>query len=117
LQDGLTAARTAEDCWAAVQLNSCQFGFEVVRMRLASRTFGEPEVALPAPTIRIALSEEDWVDLALDANPGQQPNVLIPFVTTMRRALAEKEISLEDAVSEPHPFSTVFQNVASPMIH
>jgi len=114
LQAGLLAARTAEDCWAAVQRNSSKLGFEVVCMRLASRSFGEMEPST-SPTIRVAITEQDWVDLSLDAGPERHLNVLIPFVTTIRETLANKRLGL----AEPHDAATlpgVFHHVISPTI-
>lgn len=116
LHDGLTAALTAEDCWAAIQLNSCQFGFEVLRMRLGSRIFGDTETVPPASTIRISISEQDWVELALDTNPSESPNALIPFVTTMRSVLADKLIAVAEQPNSG-AFSTVFHTLTSPLVH
>jgi UDP-GlcNAc:undecaprenyl-phosphate/decaprenyl-phosphate GlcNAc-1-phosphate transferase len=115
LREVLTAASTAEDCWAAVQRNSSELGFEVVRMRIGSRTFGETALTESSSTIRIAITDHDWVDLAVDSNPGKHPNVLMPFVTTMQKALANKEIRVSEDVSSA-PFASVFHEVATPTI-
>lgn len=115
LKDVLTAARTAEDCWAAVQRNSSELGFEVVRMRLGSRIFGESTPSAPASTIRIAIGEQDWVDLSVDSNPGTHPNVLMPFVTTVQRALADKNICVVQE-ADSASFASVFHEVATPTI-
>jgi UDP-GlcNAc:undecaprenyl-phosphate GlcNAc-1-phosphate transferase len=115
LRDGLRAARTAEDCWAAVQRHSSEFGFEIVRMRLGGRMFGEIDPDVATSTIRIVISEWDWAEVLIDANPGKHPNVLIPFVTTLRQVLANKEIEFAEQ-PDVAAFATVFSEIVSPTI-
>lgn len=114
-QSGLLAARTAKECWETVQRTSPDFGFDVIRMRLASRIFGQPERTFLSSAIRIAISEEDWVELALDSQQADHPNVLVPFVTTMRKVLAEKHIEGMDQ-QEAAAFASVFQEAVASTI-
>ena len=116
LQDGLRLARTAEDCWAAVQRNSSRVGFEIVRMRIGGEIFGQIEATAVLSTIRIGISEQDWVDLSLDTDLDEQPNMLMPFVTTGQKILADKRISLVGWPDATTAFSAVFRDAVSPTI-
>lgn len=115
LRDGLMAARTAEECWTVIKSTSRECGFEVIRMRLASQVLGSTDPAPISSEIRIAISEEDWVDLSLDSKSVKHSDMLVPFATTMRQVLAEKHIDGADQ-EELAPFATVFNDVAFPTI-
>lgn len=115
LRDDLMAARTADDCWEAIQRNCRECGFEVIRLRLGSQVFGQTGPDAMSSSIRVAISEQDWVDLSLDSNSGHTPDMLVPFATTMRTVLADKEMELNEE-HEVRAFAPVFHNVISPTI-
>jgi UDP-GlcNAc:undecaprenyl-phosphate GlcNAc-1-phosphate transferase len=115
LQESLRAAHSAEDCWTAVQRNSSRLGFEIVRMRLGNQVFGATDATMHSSVIRIAISEQDWLDLSLDAETDKQPNILLPFVTTMQTVLAGKGISLDEQ-PEVAGFPSVFHETVSSTI-
>lgn len=115
LQESLRAANTPEDCWVAAQRNSSRFGFEIVRMRLCNQVFGRTEAEDYSSIIRIAISERDWLDISLDTDTDKQPNILLPFVTTIQATLADKEIGLEEQ-HETAVFAALFQEPLSSTI-
>jgi hypothetical protein len=115
LHDSLSTASTAEDCWTAVQRNSSRFGFEVVRMRLGNQVFGSTEPAGNA-TIRVAISDQDWVDLLLDTDLEKQPNVLLPFVSTIQKTITDKGLSFAEEEERATLFTSAFHEAASSTI-
>ena len=116
-EQGLLAAGTAEACWDVVQRASEEFGFHLIRMRLASQMFENGEQAMRSSAISIAISEDDWIELSLGTNPVEHPNALVPFATTIQRILADK--NMEGAL--PHEaektFSTVLYKGVPSTIH
>lgn len=115
LHEGLLDAHTGEDCWEVVQRNSSRLGFEVVRMELAGEIFGDALGLVSSSTIRVAISERDWVDLLLDTDSDKQPNMLLPFVLTLQKIVSEKTIGLV-AYQEARAFSSVFEDAMSSTI-
>ncbi len=115
LQESLDAARTAEDCWRAIQRNGRDFDFEVVGMHLAGRTFGRLESAITSSMIRIGVTQKDWVDIAFDSDSAKRSFLLAPFVTTVMAVVSSKHLpALEQ--QEATPVRLAFPSVISPLI-
>jgi UDP-GlcNAc:undecaprenyl-phosphate GlcNAc-1-phosphate transferase len=106
-EGGLEAAATADDWWAVVQRAAYDFGFHVIRMRLANRIFGvqNGRDSMRSSAISIAISEKDWIELSLGPNPSGHTTALVPFATTMRRVLADKTMHMGQPHESAAPFS------------
>lgn len=118
-EQALSAAATPDDCWEEVQRASDEFGFHVLRMRLASRMFEANEHdAKRASSISISLSENDWIELSLASDPANHSNAFMPFATIMQRVIADKTMDLEFRHKPEPAFSTaLYGTIPSPLIH
>jgi len=118
-EQALSAAATPDDCWEEVQRASDEFGFHIVRMRLASRMFGATDYdCRRSSSINISLSEDDWIELSLARSPANHANALVPFATIMQRVLADKTKSVAFRhAPEPGFAPALYGTVPSPVIH
>lgn len=101
----LSAARTADECWAIIQRGAKDFGFHPSRMQLAGKIFA-PQSAyteLRCWTIRIPLDDNDWIELSHDSGPEGHATAVVPFADTIRRLLADKRRAL--VYSDTHAVS------------
>jgi UDP-GlcNAc:undecaprenyl-phosphate/decaprenyl-phosphate GlcNAc-1-phosphate transferase len=106
-EQALSAAATPDDCWEEVQRASSEFGFHVLRMRLASRMFEADEHnSKRLSSISVSLSEDDWIELSLARDPANHSSALAPFATIMQRVLADKTMNLEFRHKREPAFST-----------
>jgi UDP-GlcNAc:undecaprenyl-phosphate GlcNAc-1-phosphate transferase len=116
-EQGLRAAATAEDCWEVVQRASEEFGFHLMRMRLATSMFESGAETMRSSAISIAISEDDWIELSLGQSPVQHPTALVPFVTTIQRVLADKRVDVDFPREAEKTFSTVLYKTVPSTIH
>jgi UDP-GlcNAc:undecaprenyl-phosphate GlcNAc-1-phosphate transferase len=116
-EQGLRSAATAEDCWEVVQRASEEFGFHLIRMRLASRMFENGSETLRSSAISIAISADDWIELSLGTDPIHYPNALVPFATTIQRILADKPVDVAFPREVEKTFSTVLYKSVPSTIH
>jgi UDP-GlcNAc:undecaprenyl-phosphate/decaprenyl-phosphate GlcNAc-1-phosphate transferase len=116
-EQGLRAATTADDCWDVLLRASEEFGFHLIRMRLANRMFENGPEAMRSSAISIAISEDDWIELSLGTNTVQHPNALVPFATTIQQVLADKSVDVAFPRETEKTFSTVLYKSVPSTIH
>jgi UDP-GlcNAc:undecaprenyl-phosphate GlcNAc-1-phosphate transferase len=118
-EQALSAAITPDDCWKEVRRAADEFGFHVLRMRLASRMFeGDENDSRHSSSISISLSEVDWIEINLADDPANRPNVLMPFATIMQRVLADKTTNVGFQHKPDAAFSTaLYGTLTSSVIH
>jgi UDP-GlcNAc:undecaprenyl-phosphate GlcNAc-1-phosphate transferase len=116
-EQGLRAAATAEDCWDVLGRAAEEFGFHLIRMRLAGRMFENGPETMRSSAISIAITEDDWIEVSLGKNPVQHPNALAPFATTIQRILGDKNIDVAFPRDAEKTFSTVLYKSVPSTIH
>jgi hypothetical protein len=103
-EEGLSAAGTPQDCWAAVESASRDFGFHHIEMQFAGHTFRWHNDVAPIRSweIRIPISEEDWVELSHEFGAAGHATAVIAFAETIRRVLMPRRFmpvrEVEDAM-------------------
>lgn len=115
-EEKLAAAITADDCWMVVQRASNEFGFRANRMQLANHIFENQSGNGPLRSwaIRIPIPENDWIELSHDVGPVGHSTAVVPFANTIRRVLADKNVTLARLDKRTAAFSTVlYETVAS----
>ena len=88
----LTAARTPAECWEVIREACAKFGFHEVRLSLAGEVFeySADESGAPGWTVRVPLSNGDYVMLARPFASTALPMVVAPFVDSLREILVEQ---------------------------
>jgi len=93
----LDAARTLEECWAALKRGCQQFGFRGLRLSVDGEVYEQkPEGngAGPYWVLRVALSDRDYLNLLREHGEQQHSPVLGPLIDMLRGKLQEKLPSL-----------------------
>jgi UDP-GlcNAc:undecaprenyl-phosphate GlcNAc-1-phosphate transferase len=100
----LAAAGTPGGCWEAIREACGKFGFQQVRLRLAGEIFEycADESGVPGWTVRVPLSNGDYVVLVRPFASEVLPMVVAPFVDSLRETLVGKfpESAMNEAKSE-----------------
>jgi UDP-GlcNAc:undecaprenyl-phosphate GlcNAc-1-phosphate transferase len=96
LEASIAKSNSMEECWENLLKIYETFGFAAVRMHVGGRTYEnwDPQVSAPNYwTLKIPLSERDYVELAREFGSPVLPMVAVPFVDLMASTLSAK---LED---------------------
>ena len=97
----LAAAGTPAGCWEVIREACAKFGFHEVRLSLAGEVFeySSDESGAPGWTVRVPLSNGDYVSLARPFASTVLAMVVAPFVDSLREILLEKfpEIATNEA--------------------
>jgi len=100
----LAAAGTPGACWEAIREACGKFGFQQVRLRLAGEIFEycADESGAPGWTVRVPLSNGDYVVLVRPFASEVLPMVVAPFVDSLRETLVGKfpESAMNESKSE-----------------
>ena len=93
-EESLRGAENSDACWTAVQGGCKEFGFHPIRMQLAGRVFHSQSNrgSLRSWSMRVPVSENDWIELTYDSDAVSYPVVTVLFANAMRRVLADKNI-------------------------
>lgn len=116
LEKGLKAATTAEHCWTLIEDVCEELGFHATRMQVAGRTFegcGDSS-SLRSWSMRIPISEHEWIELAHESGPGAYPSAIVPFANTMQRVYAGRSIHGTRVEEKKAPLSAALFNLGSP---
>ena len=114
-EEGLAAAKTADDCWAAIQGGCGEFGFHAIRMQFAGRLFRAPADRSPGRSwaMSVPVAESDWIELAHQAGPQGFPTAIVPFANIMRRVLADKKVQRTSSEEKTASFSAALYKTAA----
>src|SRR5450755_589389 len=114
-EEGLTAAKTADDCWVAIQGGCGELGFHAIRMQLAGHLFRAPADRAPGRSwaMSVPVAESDWIELAHQAGPQGSPTALVPFANIMRRVLADKRVQRTSSEEKTAVFSVSLYKTAA----
>jgi UDP-GlcNAc:undecaprenyl-phosphate GlcNAc-1-phosphate transferase len=97
----LAAAATPAGCWEVIRDASAKFGFHEVRLGLAGEVFecASDESGAAGWTVRVPLSNGDYVSLSRPFASTVLAMVVAPFVDSLREILVEKfpEIATNEA--------------------
>ena len=97
----LAAAATPAGCWEVIRDASAKFGFHEVRLGLAGEVFecASDESGAAGWTVRVPLSNGDYVSLSRPFASTVLAMVVAPFVDSLREILVEKfpEIATSEA--------------------
>jgi UDP-GlcNAc:undecaprenyl-phosphate GlcNAc-1-phosphate transferase len=87
----LVSATTADECWKVVQDSGKEFGFHTIDMTLAGRRYEYCNGGLPQPswTVRIPLSERDFVELTREFDSNAH-SAVAPFADSIRKTIGPK---------------------------
>ncbi len=90
LEDTLAAAVTLEDCWRAVCEVSRDFGFNRAVLRVGGAFYEDRWDGAGAGTewtVRIALSDGEYLNLSRKGNGSSEPLAVAPLVEVLQRGL------------------------------
>lgn len=96
LRDTLSSASTAEECWNALKLRYCDFGFSEVRLSLGGRVHSasaNENRVQKAFTIRIELSDSEYLNLSSQSGTRVMA-ISAAFADTIGSVLRTKAIQL-----------------------
>ncbi len=115
LEKGLADARSASECWAAVQLGCKELGFHTVSMQLAGDAFYCEGVADPsgAWALRVSMSASDWVEFSPNSWLLRHPGVIVPFANAVRTGLAAKRIDTSPELVPVESIAGLYSTAAS----
>ena len=91
-EERIMAAMTPDECWSAIEAASRNFGFSVVELKLAGRTFAYQEIVRPSQSwqIHVPISDVDFLNFTRPFSNDNHTNIVEPFIDTLRRALVAK---------------------------
>jgi UDP-GlcNAc:undecaprenyl-phosphate/decaprenyl-phosphate GlcNAc-1-phosphate transferase len=95
-EKSMAKAETIDDCWQTLLAVYEIFGFAAIRMRVAGVTYQRWDPGISPPhywTMRLPISDKDYVELARPFGSNVLPMTVVPFVDILASALAAK---LED---------------------
>ena len=104
LEQSLSAAQSAEECWHGVRALSLEFGFSAAALELGGRHFHEqlgPSVER-CWMLRIPLSDEEYVECWYPREPTREPLPVARLADVLERILSAKAAALESG-SSPAP--------------
>jgi len=112
LEEQLSQARTADACWLAIRQAACDLGFQRLSMRLSHRSYREclhEADAKSCWTLRIPLSDTEFVEFAHDAATALNPVAMAPLADLLQRVLVPRLPSFQSFATgevfilEPEP--------------
>ena len=88
----LTAAATPSACWEAIRDACAKFGFQHARLCLGGEVYEYPveDAEVSGWTIRVPLSNADYVVLSRPFASARLPMIVAPFADLLRQTLVEK---------------------------
>jgi UDP-GlcNAc:undecaprenyl-phosphate/decaprenyl-phosphate GlcNAc-1-phosphate transferase len=89
----LRSAKDLDECWRAIRLHYRSFGFSAIRLEAGPLSYREWEPHVGPPgfwTVRVPLTERDFVEVAREFDSPVMPLAMVPFIDAMRQALAER---------------------------
>ena len=98
LEEQLHQARTADACWMAIRQAARDLGFQRIAMRLGHRTYREDLHEAEASscwTLRIPLSDTEFVEFAHAAKTALNPMTLAPLADLLPRVLVPRLSSFQ----------------------
>jgi UDP-GlcNAc:undecaprenyl-phosphate GlcNAc-1-phosphate transferase len=101
-REGLAAAATPDECWDVIQPAYANFGFNEIKLQIHHRFYTDTTNGHHAPrtwTLRIRLSDEDYVELAreFDIKP---PPIVAGFADSIAEILAQKHSQFENSAGK-----------------
>jgi UDP-GlcNAc:undecaprenyl-phosphate GlcNAc-1-phosphate transferase len=93
LETALCGAACPDSCWEAIRAASRDYGFVNVRLHLGGKTYSEGNETKPnakAWSMRIPLSETEYVNFTCNGSASDSVLVLAPFAETVQRALGSR---------------------------
>ena len=92
IEQKLTAAASLDDCWSVIQAAANEFGFHQIRMQFAGRLFehGEDITPLQWWTIRVPISDYDFIELDRTFGVLGNAAALAPFACMLKKTLSAK---------------------------
>jgi UDP-GlcNAc:undecaprenyl-phosphate GlcNAc-1-phosphate transferase len=99
LDDRLKTTGCADEWWCVIQETAKDFGFHGADLRLIGQMYsytngGRPERSW---TVRIPLSEEDWLNLTREFDTDAAHSLVSPYADVVRRSIEAKRASFESA--------------------
>lgn len=105
----LAAAATPADCWEIIRDACGKFGFQQARLSLGGQIFEDSpnEMDSPGWTMRVPLTNLDYVVLSRPFTSAVLPMAVAPFVDLLRQTLVEKfpEIAPQEGASPAEIFA------------
>jgi UDP-GlcNAc:undecaprenyl-phosphate GlcNAc-1-phosphate transferase len=91
-EESLETAHSVDDCWQALCQACPDFGFMSVRMHLGGANYYHNGVPQPEScwTVRIPLSDVEWVNFTRASGSAVLPMAVVPFVDAVRGKLPVK---------------------------
>jgi len=102
LEETLSGAATIEECWRVICDASRDFGFNRVVLRLGEAFYEERWDGAKLGTdwtVRIPLSESEYLNLSRKFNGSAEPLVVAPLVEVLQRSLRTARVRLVAGVS------------------
>jgi UDP-GlcNAc:undecaprenyl-phosphate GlcNAc-1-phosphate transferase len=98
-EESLGVATTVEQCWSVIRRAAREFGFSEVELQLAGRSYQEQMNSFGKGrwTLRIPLSEVEYVQLTRTLEPSTTPAAVGPLVDVLHRALSAKAVEFSRA--------------------
>jgi hypothetical protein len=95
-ENNLRQAQTPDDCWSVIQGAGQTFGFPQMQMLLAGRKYESPNglAASRLWTIRIPISDWDYLELKRAFDNPVQTAAVAPFADILRNTLEPKLTAL-----------------------
>ena len=112
-EKAIADAPTIDDCWETLLRTYETFGFAGIRMRAAGSFYENwgPEIVSPRFwTMRIPISDRDYIELARSIGSPVLPMTVVPFVEVLAGALSAKLQETEAAeMSAANPITVAMQ--------
>jgi len=103
--DELAAAATPDQCWTVLHHAYSDFGFNEIKLRLADRSYAHTTNGhhiANSWTIRIALSETDYLNLSREFDT-EAPPMVAPFADMIGKVLQNKVAAMRQEHPAPRP--------------
>jgi UDP-GlcNAc:undecaprenyl-phosphate GlcNAc-1-phosphate transferase len=114
LEASLAAAATPNDCWVAIRDASRHLGFHYVRIQLLGEVYQEqlaPGEGAACWTMRIPVSEQDYVNCARQADCAVETSGIAPFADLLGTKLRAKLASLRPSGSLDPQIAALVEHV------
>lgn len=108
-EERLSAAVTPQECWAAIQSASKDFGFHQIEMQFGGHTYEYHNGVGPIRSwaIRISISEEDWVELSHEFGPFGYSTAVAAFAETIRKVLEPRSFVFARSGQQARAYSAI----------
>lgn len=97
LEERLTKASTAEECWSVLRRAYREFGFHRIEVAMAGRKHGESAEVSPSQSwkVTVPIAASSYVELHRRFGPAQQHQVVAEFVDVLQKVLEPKLTAFE----------------------